>query len=182
MLRIASCLALTALLAGLAACNSPASDEAFARTMVTRAAVSPSQPLGSPDIEGAVWSAGSTQARIVYGKPGTAPLLALECDGGGKEATIRISRIAPADEGAGAMLALIGNGHRTRFAVDAVWDGQKRIWEGTVAAHDPALDVLTGRREVTATIPGAGEVLINPGNAAGELIRRCRGEGASHVL
>ncbi|KUO54036.1 MAG: hypothetical protein APF82_04230 [Sphingomonadales bacterium BRH_c42] len=182
MLRIASCLALTAMLAGLAACNSPASDEAFARTMVTRAALSPSEPLRSPDSEGAVWSAGSTQARIVYGKPGSTPLLALECETADEKPAIRITRLAPADEGAGAMLALIGNGHRARFAVDAVWDGQQRFWEGTVAAHDPALDVLTGRREVTATIPGAGELLINPGSAAGELIRRCRGEGAAHVL
>ena len=170
MLRIASCLAL----AMLAACKPPASDEAFARTMVTRAINGPSQPLASPDSKAAIWSAGSTPGRILYGQPGAAPWLALACETVGKEAMIRISRLAPADEGAGAMLALIGNGHRARLAVDAVWDGQQRIWEGRIAALDPALDVLTGRREVTATVPGAGEVRINPGSAPGELIRQCR--------
>lgn len=177
MLRIASLLALTM----LAACKPPASDEAFARTMVTHAAISPSQPLASPDSEGAVWSVSGTPGRIIYGQPGAAPLLALTCESAGEEALIRVSRMAPADEGAGAMLALIGNGHRARFAVDAVWDGQQRFWEGTVAARDPALDVLTGRREVTATIPGAGEVLINPGSAPGELIRQCRSGPAQHA-
>lgn len=167
-------------LATLAACKPPAADEAMARTMVTHALIGPSEPLGSPDSESAIWSVGSTPRRIVYGQPGSAPLLALECDG--EQDLIRISRLAPADEGAGAMLALIGNGHRARIAVDAVWDGEQRFWEGTIAAHDAALDVLTGRREITATVPGAGEVLINPGSAPGELIRQCRSASARPVL
>ncbi|MBA4163886.1 MAG: hypothetical protein C0510_04530 [Erythrobacter sp.] len=173
MQRVIICLAL----ATLAACKPPAADEAMARTMVTHALIGPSAPLASPASEGAVWSASKVPGRILYGRPGTTPLLALECEGTGKEALVRISRIAPADEGAGAMLALIGNGHRARIAVDAVRDGQQRLWEGAVAALDPALEVLTGRREVTATIPGAGEVLINPGLAAREFIHRCRDSG-----
>src|SRR3546814_9482087 len=95
--------------------------------MVTRAVSGPSEPLASPDSKAAIWSAGSTPGRILYGQPGAAPWLALACETVGKEAMIRISRLAPADEGAGAMLALIGNGHRARLAVDAVWDGQQRI-------------------------------------------------------
>lgn len=170
MRLVAICFALTM----LAGCKPPAADEAMARTMVTHALIGPSRPLASPDSEGAVWSASKVPGRILYGRPGAAPLLALACERVGEEAMVRISRIAPADESAGAMLALIGNGHRARIAVDAFWDGQQRFWVGTVPADDPALDVLTGRREVTATIPGAGEVLINPGLAAGEFIRQCR--------
>jgi hypothetical protein len=177
MLRISTCLAL----ALLASCKPPASDEAFARTMVTRAVSGPSQPLASPDSKAAIWSVDSTPGRILYGQPGAAPWLALACETVGKEAMIRISRIAPADEGAGAMLALIGNGRRARLAVDAVWDGQQRIWEGRIAALDPALGVLTGKREVTATIPGAGEVRINPGSAPAQFIEQCRGGSALPV-
>src|SRR3546814_915851 len=85
-------------LATLAACKPPAADEAMARTMVTHALIGPSAPLASPDSEGAVWSASKVPGRILYGQPGAAPLLALECEGTGKEALVRISRIAPADE------------------------------------------------------------------------------------
>src|SRR3546814_17764835 len=114
--------------------------------MVTRAVSGPSEPLASPDSKAAIWSAGSTPGRILYGQPGAAPWLALACEIVGKEAMIRISRLAPADEGSGAMLPLIGNGLRARLAVDAVWDGQQRIWEGRTAALVPSREVLTGRR------------------------------------
>ena len=34
--------------------------------------------------------------------------------------------------------------------------------------------MLTGNREVEATVPGAGSVILNPSALPGELVERCR--------
>ena len=68
----------------LAACKPPASDEYTERTRIAPRAEAPSEPIASPDTEGAVWAATGNADRLLYGKPGERPFFALECtDQGG---------------------------------------------------------------------------------------------------
>ena len=160
----------------LAACKPPVVDDDSARGGSGATTVAPLPPIPSPESEGAIWSVGDGPARIIYGQPGSHPYLALACEDPGPKGNIRITRYAPADEGAGALLALVGNSHVARIAVDATWNGRAWIWEGTISAHSPNLEVLTGQREATATVPGGGEVVLNPSHAPAQLISECRGE------
>ncbi|MEO0690292.1 MAG: hypothetical protein AAFY51_08340 [Pseudomonadota bacterium] len=116
-----------------------------------------------------------SNARLLYGKPGAAALMALECLNAekGSAPLIEISRLSPADEGAGALLALVGNGHIGRIAVDANVDDRPG-WHGTVAASDVVWEPLAGPRQLTATVPGAGMVVLNPSPLPGLLIDTCR--------
>lgn len=169
-------LAAAAAMSLLASCKPPASDTDSRRTEVLDEAAGPSRPIASPDSKGAIWSPSTSEGRIIYGQPGSPPFLALACKDPGPNGRILITRYAPADENAGAFLALIGNGHVARIPVDASWNGRAWVWEGVVPAISPELEVLTGLREVTATIPGAGELALNPSHAPAQLITQCRGE------
>jgi hypothetical protein len=175
-----------ALLAGLAlagtvaGCKPPPSDAAVARVSLTGSARGPSAPLASPDTTLALWAQTSPQQdaplRLVYGVPGQPVLLALEClEPASPRARLRITRHAPADDGAGALLALIGNGLIGRFAVDATRVGGTVVWQGEVSALHPAWDALKPEREATATVPGAGLVRLNPSPLPMALITACRG-------
>ena len=157
----------------IAACKPPPTDADMGREMAADEPSFASEPLPSPDTEGAVWAESAEPDRLVYGIPGSPVLMALACVRGD---TIRISRISPADEGAGALMALIGNGHVGRFEVDATEVGGKLIWQGEVAAADSRWDALSGPREVTATVPGAGMVTLNPSPLPMQLLAKCRGE------
>ena len=160
------------------ACKPPVSDDDSSRGSAVSSRLAASTPMNSPDSDGAIWSVGESEARIIYGQPGSSPYLALACEGEGPDAHIRITRYAPADEGAGALLALVGNSHAARIPVDSAWNGRAWIWEGTISAHAPNLEVITGQREATATVPGAGEITLNPSYAPAQLISDCRGEAS----
>lgn len=163
-------------MAALAACKPPASDADIARgEMPVTQAQFPSEPLPSPDVEGAIWAPSTKPLRILYGKAGLPPLMALACIGApATKPRLLITRFAPADEGAGAFLALIGNSHVARVPVDAVKVDGAYIWQGSIALEDPHVEVFTGRREIGATLPGAGRVLLNPSDAPVRLIEECR--------
>jgi hypothetical protein len=161
-------------LALLAACRPPATDEYVERLQLDRARGEAREPLASPQVEGAIWAGSGGPDRIVYGKPGERPLFALACEGEGTLRALRMTRFAATDPKAKALMALIGNGHIARLKVDAKWNGKAWLWEGRYAPGNPQLDVLTGPREVEATIPGAGTVKFNPSPRPGELVERCR--------
>jgi len=161
----------------LAACKPPATDGYQERVDLAQAGRFASDPIVSPDTEGAVWAQSRTPRRIVYGLPGAVPQVALECVGSGVDAAIRLTRFAPADAEAKALAAVIGNGHIARLPVAADWNGQAWIWQGEVPVLDPRLEALTGTRSVELTIPGAGSVAINPDVQPARLIAQCR-EGA----
>lgn len=164
-------------LAALAGCKPPAADDYVARVTLDKARSYASEPLPSPDTEGALWAESDRPGRILYGKPGEAPLMALACEDGGEAGKrIHITRFAAADPEAKAVLALIGNGHVSRFHVDATWNGRAWLWEGYVAADDPDLEVLTGPRQVEATVPGAGSLDLNSSERPRHLIETCLGE------
>lgn len=161
-------------LATLAACRPPAADDYVERVQLDRARGQVREPLASPDTQGAIWASSGGPDRIVYGKPGQTPLFAIACAGTGTLRRLEITRFAAADPKAKALLALIGNGHMARLKVDAAWNGKAWLYQGAFAPNDPELDVLTGLRQVEATIPGMGTVVLNPSPRPGEVIERCR--------
>ncbi|WP_086608912.1 hypothetical protein [Erythrobacter donghaensis] len=170
-------LLIAALCAGLVAgCKPPPTDAAMARVSLVTSASGPSAPLASPDVTGAVWATTDKALRLVYGVPGQPVMLALECSApSSPDAMLTITRHAPADSGAAALLALIGNGRIGRFPVDATEVGGRMLWQGAVSAARAEWDALKPEREATVTVPGAGLVKLNPSPLPMELVSTCRG-------
>ncbi len=166
-------LGLTAI--ALAACKPPPTDADIARDMPAEVPQGPSEPLDSPDIEGAVWAASATPWRIIYGKPGEAPLVSLECVETAGDPNLRVTRYATADEGAGAILAFVGNDRIGRMKVDAIETNAGFLWRGEDPAVDQDWEPLIGPEEVTLTVPGAGMVTLNPSPLPVDLVTGCRG-------
>jgi hypothetical protein len=170
---------LALLAGGIAACKPPPTDSDTARAATIVSLQGPSAPHPSPDTAGAVWTPSTKQeGRIVYGIPGEPVLLALECLAGTGDTppAIRIARYAPADKDAGALLALIGNGAIGRLEVNATRHGARQIWQGEVPADHPGWEALNGPREITATVPGAGLVRLNPSPLPMQFLTQCRGD------
>ncbi len=157
----------------LAACKPPASDEYLGRNAVSDERQAAAEPVDSPDTEGATWAPSEGSGRLLYGQPGEPPLFSLACE----EGTLVYTRYERADANAKAVLALIGNGHVERLWIDAERQGPEGkgawLWRGRISADDPKLEVLTGLRQVEATVPGAGSVKLNPSRLPGEFIARC---------
>ena len=158
----------------LAACKPPAADDYVERTRIGGEVQGPSELIDSPDTQGAVWAPADKAGRLLYGKPGERPLFAIECVGQGAVPMLAYTRFAKADPHAKAVLALIGNSHVTRLPIDAAQINDVWRWEGAAPVTDPRWDVLTGTREVEATVPGAGSVILNPSPLPGELVEECR--------
>jgi hypothetical protein len=159
----------------LSGCEPPPSDAAVAFAANLPLKRGPSEPLPSPDTEGAVWAANAKTGRLVYGIAGKPVLVSLECLAPGTpEARLRITRHAPADQGAGALLAVIGNRYIGRIPVDARQIGGQRLWQGEAPADIQGWNALVGLREVTVTVPGAGLVKLNPSPLPGQLVESCR--------
>lgn len=166
--------ALASLLLPLAACNPPAADDYVARIGVA-GRQAPSAPIASPDTQGAVWAQSAADPqRLVYGKPGERVLFALDCLDQGAGPLLRYTRFAAADPHAKAVLALIGNGHVSRLKIDATRAGDTWLWQGSESAASVNFDGLTGGRQVEATVPGAGSLILNPSALPGQLILGCR--------
>jgi hypothetical protein len=162
--------------AGLAGCKPPPTDSAVARVSLLSSTTAPSPPLPSPDVTGAGWASTANPLRLVYGVPGQPVLLALEClEPSSPAARIRITRHAPADEGASALLALIGNGWIGRFPVEATQVGGKILWQGEVPATQREWQAVKPAREATVTVPGAGLLRLNPSPLPIALVTACRG-------
>ena len=160
----------------LAACKPPPTDAELRRDLPEAELTFASDPLPSPDTEGAVWAPSpQAEARVIYGIPGEPALLALECvDADGELPQLQITRLSPADEGASALLALVGNGHIGRIAVDARKIGGRIVWQGEKDAADLVWEPLAGPRALGATVPGAGRIELNPSQLPGALIETCR--------
>lgn len=159
----------------LSSCKPPPSDAAMERDMPGAAPTFASEPLSSPDVEGAIWVPSQSEGRIIYGIPDQPALIALECFGTVNDPQLQITRMAPADEGAKALLALVGNGALGRVRVSATEVGSRFEWRGTIAPTDRNIEPLLGPRKVTATIPGAGMVEMNPSPVPGAFIESCKG-------
>lgn len=162
----------------LAACKPPATDEATTGRTFGTGPDAPPPPLDSPDSEGAFWANSEDAGRIIYGQGGKAPLMAMQCVGEGDAAQLQVTRLSPADEGGQAFFALVGNSHVLRIPVDATQVDGGFVWQGAVPASNPDLAALTGPREVTATLPGAGMVALNPSDRMKALVSECTGRAA----
>ena len=164
--------AILLLLLTLGACKPPAADDMRDRGAVHDARETPSAPVASPDVTGAVWAPTADPAKILYGKPGQSALVALACNAKSKK--VEITRFVIADAEATALMPLIGNGHIARLPVAAVWTDKVWLWQGSYPPDLADLDVLTGPRAMELTIPGAGTVMLNPSQRPGLLIDQCR--------
>lgn len=161
----------------LAACQGEEEPVQAQRFSLDAARHVPDEPLASPDTAGAAWSVTANAQAIDFGRPGADPLLTLACDLRKTPAQLRIVRHVVARPGEKALLPVIGNGTISRFKVDATLaDGEWR-WEGALPASDPSLDVFTGPRELEATLPGGGTLLIAGSRIPGEFVNWCRAGG-----
>ena len=168
-------LALAIGVGALAGCKPPPTDADLSRDAPEEMPAYASEPLPSPNVEGAIWAQSPSDAnRLIYGVPGSPALLALTCLPESNPTRMAITRLSPADEGAGALLALVGNGHIGRIEVDAVEVGGRTMWRGEVLAADTDLEPLAGPRSLTVTVPGAGMVTINESEIAMQFLENCR--------
>lgn len=167
---------LLAALTLLAACGESAPQQAQ-RISLEEARHVPAEPLLSPDTSGAAWAVSGNGQAIRFGLPGEPPWMSLECDLRQTPALLRIVRHAPARPGQKALFPVIGNGTISRFKVDAALSADEWRWEGALPASDPALDVFTGPRELEATMPGRGTLLIAGSRVPGEFVNWCRAGG-----
>jgi hypothetical protein len=168
-------LALASSLALLAACKPPPTDTDITRDLPEPEPAYASAPLPSPVSDGAVWALSPTNAdRLIYGVPGSPALLALTCLADGPDPRLRLTRLSPADTGAGALMALVGNGHMGRIEVDALEVSDRTVWRAEVDAADDRLEPLAGPRSLTVTVPGAGMVTIEDNALAMQFLEACR--------
>ena len=135
------------------------------------------EPLGSPDTEGAKWTVAANGQSIDFARPGADPWMTLACNLREAPATISLVRHAEARPGQKALFPVIGNGTISRFKVDAALHNGEWRWEGALPASDPLLDVFTGPRELEATLPGGGTLLIEGSRIPGEFVNWCRAGG-----
>lgn len=170
-----------ALMLLLAACQPPAADDYLERGLGKDALPQASAPIPSPDTSDAIWAPAQEQGRLLFGVPGETPLLAMQCEGMGEQARLTFTRIARADREAQAMMALVGNFHALRLPVDSTWNGRAWLWQGSVPASHPDLEALTGTREVEATVPGAGTLVMAPSPLTRELVDACRSGAEASV-
>ncbi len=131
-------------------------------------------PIASPDTSEAIWApTDDTAQRLVFGVPGTPPLFALACIDEGQGPAIRLTRFNEAQDGAQALIAVIGNGHIGRWKVDATSLGMRRVWQGDIAADNPNLAAFAGPRKIEATVPGGGSLILHASPLLPTLIENC---------
>lgn len=135
------------------------------------------EPLPSPDTDEAGWHVTPNGQAIGFGNEGAPPFLTLACRITDNPPQLSIVRHAPARPGQKALFPVLGNGTIARFKVDATLADNEWRWEGAVSADDPLLEVFTGARDIEATLPGAGTLLIEGSRIPGEFINWCRAGG-----
>ncbi|MGX7894678.1 hypothetical protein [Tsuneonella sp. HG222] len=161
----------------LAGCDRAQQAPAKAQRIVLGDAGPGDKPLDSPDTTGAEWTVAANGQSIDFGKPGSKPWLSLACQVRAKPPTMRIIRHVTVRPGQKALFPVLGNGTISRFKVDArLADGEWR-WEGEVPADDALLEVFTGPREIEATLPGAGSLMIAGSRLPGQFVDWCRKGG-----
>lgn len=173
-------LAALVLLVPLAACDEAESAPSQSQRVSLQQAGSSigADLVTASDSEGAEWQVTSDGRGIRFGRPEEAPLLTLACDlENGEAPQMDIIRHVISPPGAKALFAVLGNGVNARLYLDARLEGNEWRWEGSYPADDPLLDVFTGRREITATLPGGGMLEISGSPLPGEFVTWCRDGG-----
>ncbi len=158
----------------LAACQPSPTDDARTRAPDIPQRDAPSAPIAAPDVTGAAWVPSVDPARLLYGRSGEVPLLALACVTEGGTKRLRITRYERADAGAGAIMAIIGKQNRARLPVEAVWNGRGWLWEASYPAVSRDMDVFGETQLIELTVPGAGRLDLNPSELPAALLEACR--------
>ena len=135
------------------------------------------EPALSPDTEGAAWTVTDDAQAIDFGRAGADPWLTLACNVREAPASLAIIRHVAARPGQKALFPVLGNGMVSRFKVDAALEGGEWRWEGELPAADPMFDVFTGPRDLEATLPGGGMLLIEGSRIPAEFVTWCRAGG-----
>lgn len=152
------------------------------RISLDRPVATQAEFTAAPDTDGADWHISSDGRGIAWGKNGGAPLLTLECVLSGDEPPqMEIIRHAPAPPGARAFFAVLGNGMNARLKLDAKLSDDEWRWEGSYPADASLLDVFTGPRNITATLPGGGMLEIAGSELPRQFVTWCRNGGRDEV-
>jgi hypothetical protein len=166
----------TILLLTLAACQ-PAAPDPNAVERIDLDAQVEQAPLtgGLPSAANAGWELAPDNKSLRFANPAGEPLLSLACElPSGEAPRMRFVQFAAAPPGAKALFALVGNGMVARIDMDARRDGDRWLWRGAMPADSFRLDVLTGDREVIATMPGGGEITLPASPLPRQLVEWCR--------
>ena len=132
------------------------------------------EPLASPFTEEASWQVAPSGRALNFGNDNEVPFLSLSCaapEGGAPVLTV--IRHVPAQPGAKALFAVIGNGMIARFYVDATLNEGEWRWEGRYPADAAELQVFTGPRDLEATLPGGGTLKIAGSPLPREFVTWC---------
>ena len=169
---------IAATLLGLTACDRAEEPVDPQRISLDAARGEAREPLASPDTDDARWTVARDGQAVAFGNAGERPFLSLACRVKDDPPTIRVIRHAEARPGEKALFPVIGNGTISRFKADAALEDDEWRWQAVVPADDALLEVFTGAREIEATLPGAGSLIISGSRVPGEFIAWCRRGGA----
>ena len=169
---------IVATLLPLAACDRAEEPDDPQRISLDAARGEAREPLASPDTDDARWTVAPDGQAVAFGNAGERPFLSLACRVKDDPPTIRVIRHAEARPGEKALFPVIGNGTISRFKADAALEDDEWRWQAVVPADDALLEVFTGAREIEATLPGAGSLIISGSRVPGEFIAWCRRGGA----
>ena len=169
---------IAATLLGLTACDRAEEPVDPQRISLDAARGEAREPLASPDTDDARWTVAPDGQAVAFGNAGERPFLSLACRVKDDPPTIRVIRHAEARPGEKALFPVIGNGTISRFKADAALEDDEWRWQAVVPADDALLEVFTGAREIEATLPGAGSLIISGSRVPGEFIAWCRRGGA----
>lgn len=116
------------------------------------------------------WALAADGGSARFGLPGAQPMLSVACRSG----VLVVTRHVPAEIGATALFALIGERRIVRLPVDAtsVPGSRGYVWQGTLPAADPAAEVFT-TGGFSGTLPGAGRIAVTGGAPVRDVVARC---------
>ena len=169
---------IAATMLALAACDRAEAPVDPQRVSLEEARGGVREPLASPDTENARWTVAPNGQAVAFGNPGEGPFLSLACRVKDDPPTMRVIRHVEARPGEKALFPVLGNGTISRFKADAALEDDEWRWQAVVPADDPSLEVFTGAREIEATLPGAGSLIIAGSRVPGEFIAWCPRGGA----
>lgn len=165
-----------ALVVTLAACGREPQVQRIELSESENAAALALNPL--PNSFGARWHVANDGKGLELARPGGQPFLTLHCTlAQGIAPQLTVIRHAQSAPGAKALFAVLGNGVISRMKLDAKLVRGGWHWEGTYPADAPELDAFTGKRDIEATLPGAGTLRIGGSALPREFIGWCRRNG-----
>jgi len=174
-----SCVVLLLASALLSACGSEDPTPAHSQRITLDRPGAPPQTFAiETETDAMAWQVRPDGRSLAWGPPGGAPQLTLECMLSDEaEPQISIIRHVAAPPGAQAFFAVLGNGMAARMKVEAALSDSEWRWEGSYPASAAQLDVFTGPRDITATLPGGGMLEIAGSDLPRQFVQWCRNGG-----